>query len=111
MHVDLDQRGDPPSLPPQPLTTKCRTARLGLMGGALAASWLLTWDSVAAQSPSEAEKLERLERQSQLLQQQLNRQNEQLNRQNDLIRELQQQVSRAKKKSEKKEIELAKRSE
>ena len=45
------------------------------------------------------------------MQQQLNRQNEQLNRQNDLIRELYQEVSRAKKKSEKRETELAKRSE
>jgi hypothetical protein len=83
---------------------KTGIARPGAMGGALVASCLLTWDSVAAQSPSDAEKIERLERQSELLQ-------KQMNRQNDLIRELQQQVARTKKKSEKKETELAKRSE
>ena len=87
-----------------PSAGKTGMARRGLTGGALLASCLLTWDSVAAQSPSETEKIERLERQSELLQ-------KQLNRQNDLIRELQQEVTRARKKSEKKETELAKRSE
>ncbi|HWX32533.1 MAG TPA: hypothetical protein VNZ53_34520 [Steroidobacteraceae bacterium] len=53
---------------------------------------------------SDAEKIERLERQAELLQ-------KQLNRQNDLIRELQQGGTRARKKSEKKETEQAKRSE
>ena len=83
--------------------------RQGLMGSALVASCLLTWDPVAAQSPSDAEKIERLERQSELLQ-------KQMNRQNDLIRELQQEIMRSRKKSEKKETEkketvVAKRSE
>jgi hypothetical protein len=36
------------------------------MGGALIASCLLTLDSVAAQSPSDSEKIERLERQAEL---------------------------------------------
>src|ERR1700722_17077068 len=83
---------------------KTGIARHRAMGGALVASCLLTWDSVAAQSPSDAEKIERLERQAELLQ-------KQMNRQNDLIRELQQEVTRARKKPEKKQIELAKRSE
>src|ERR1700756_3260586 len=74
--------------------------RQGLMGSALVAGCLLTWDSVAAQSPSESEKIERLERQSELLQKQLDRQNE-------LIKELQQGGTRARKKSEKKETEQA----
>src|ERR1700733_6135078 len=87
-----------------PSAGKTGMARRGLAGGALLASCLLTWHSVAAQSPSETEKIERLERQTELLQ-------KQLNSQNDLIRELQQKVSRARKKSDKKEIELAKRSE
>jgi hypothetical protein len=87
-----------------PSAGKTGMARRGLAGGALLASCLLTWNSVAAQSPSETEKIERLERQSELLQ-------NQLNRQNDLIRELQQEVSRARRKSEKKQTELAKRSE
>src|SRR6202035_3854512 len=52
----------------------------------------------------DAEKIERLERQSELFQKQMNRQNE-------IIRELQQQVTQARKKSGKKETELAKRSE
>jgi hypothetical protein len=79
-------------------------ARQSLMGGALVAGCLLTWDSVAAQSLSDSEKIERLERQTELLR-------EQLGRQNDLITALQQEVARTKKKSEKKETELAKRSE
>jgi hypothetical protein len=83
---------------------KTGIARHGAMGGPLVASCLLTWDSVAAQSPSDSEKIERLERQAELLQ-------KQLNRQNDLIRQLQQGITRARKKSEKKETELAKRSE
>ena len=87
-----------------PSAGKTGMARRGLAGGALLASCLLTWDSVAAQSPSETEKIERLERQTELLQ-------KQLNSQNDLIRELQQEVARTKKKSEKKETVLAKRSE
>jgi hypothetical protein len=78
--------------------------RQGLPIAVLVASVLLTWDSVAAQSPSEAEKIERLERQTELLQ-------KQLTRQNDLIRQLQQEVSQAKKKSGNKETELVKRSE
>jgi hypothetical protein len=81
------------------------------MGGALVASCLLTWDSVAAQSPSDAEKIERLERQSEQLQKQLDRQNEQLNRQSDLIREMHEEIIRARKKTEKGETALAKRSE
>src|ERR1700760_29255 len=64
--------------------------RHGAMGGALVASCLLTWDSVAAQSPSDSEKIERLERQAEFLQKQLDRQNE-------LIRELQQGGTRARK--------------
>jgi hypothetical protein len=83
---------------------KTGIARHGAMGGALVASCLLTWDSVAAQSPSDSEKIERLERQTELLR-------EQMSRQNDLIMTLQQEVARTKKKSEKKETELAKRSE
>jgi hypothetical protein len=78
--------------------------RQGLRIAALVASSLLTWDSVAAQSSSETEKIERLERQTELLQ-------KQLTRQSDLIGKLQQEVSRATKKSGKKETELAKRSE
>jgi hypothetical protein len=83
---------------------KIGIARHGAMGGALVASCLLTWDSVAAQSPSDSEKIERLERQTELLQKQLNRQNE-------LIRELLQGGTRARKKPEKKETEQATRSE
>jgi hypothetical protein len=83
---------------------KTGIARHGAMGGALVASCLLTWDSVAAQSPSDSEKIERLERQTELLR-------EQMSRQNDLITALQQEVTRARKKSEKKETEQAKRSE
>src|ERR1700755_1409748 len=75
--------------------TMIRMVRQSLRGGALVAGCLLTWDSVAAQSPSDSEKIERLERQTELLQ-------KQLNRQNDLIRELQQGGTRAKNKSEKK---------
>ena len=78
-------------------------ARQALIGGALAASWLLTCNSVVAQPLSDAEKIERLEKQSELFQKQMERQNE-------LIRQLQQEVSRAKKHSGK-ETELAKRSE
>ena len=77
---------------------KTGIARHGAMGGALVASCLLTWDSAAAQSPSDADKIERLERQAELLQ-------KQMNRQNDLIRELQQEVTRARKKPEKKQTE------
>ena len=69
---------------------KTRRVRQGLMGGALIASCLLPWDSAAAESPSDAEKIERLERQGELLQKQLDRQNE-------LIRGLQQEVARARK--------------
>jgi hypothetical protein len=83
---------------------KAGLVRQGLIGGALVASCLLPWDSAAAESPSDAEKIERLERQGELLQKQLDRQNE-------LIRGLQQEVARARKKSEKKETELAKRSD
>jgi hypothetical protein len=85
-------------------TRKTGIARHGAIGGALVASCLLTWDSVAAQSPSDADKIERLERQTELLQ-------KQLDRQNDLIRELQQGGTRAKTKSGKKEPELARRSD
>src|ERR1700733_5229315 len=74
--------------------------RQGLQIAALVASLLLTWDSVAAQSSSDTEKIERLERQTELLQ-------KQLTRQNDLIEKLQQEVSRTTKKSAKKETELA----
>ena len=87
-----------------PSAGKTGMARWGLAGGALLATCLLTWDSVAAQSPSEAEKIERLERQTELLQ-------KQLSRQNDLIMELRQEISRARNKPEKKKTELAKRSE
>jgi hypothetical protein len=45
--------------------------RLGLTGGALVTSVLLASDPVAAQSPSDADKIERLERQVNLLQKQL----------------------------------------
>src|ERR1700738_3845108 len=45
--------------------------RLGLTGGALLTSVLLASDPVAAQSPSDADKIERLERQVDLLQKQL----------------------------------------
>jgi hypothetical protein len=83
---------------------KSRKFRQGLMGGALVAGCLLTPNSVSAQSSSDAEKLEQLQRQTELLQ-------KQLDRQNALIRELQQEVSRTRKKSEKKETEVAKRSE
>jgi hypothetical protein len=83
---------------------KAGLVRQGLIGGALVASCLLPWDSAAAEQSSDADKIERLERQGELLQQQLNRQNE-------LIRELQAEVSRTRKKSEKKEIEQAKRSD
>jgi hypothetical protein len=85
-------------------TRKTGIARHGAMGSALVASCVLTWDSVAAQSPSDTDKIERLERQTELLQ-------KQMSRQNDRIRELQEQVARTKKKPEKKETELAKRSE
>ena len=78
--------------------------RQGLRIPAFVASLLLTWNSVAAQSSSDTEKIERLERQTELLQ-------KQLTRQNDLIGELQREVSRATKKSEKKGAELAKRPE
>src|ERR1700682_6366834 len=45
--------------------------RLGLTGGALVTSVLLASDPVAAQSPSDADKIERLERQGTLLNKQL----------------------------------------
>jgi hypothetical protein len=80
---------------------KTGLVRRGLMGSALVASCLLTWDSAAAEQLSDAEKIERLERQGELLQ-------KQLDRQNDLMRELQQEIARARKKSGKKETELAK---
>jgi hypothetical protein len=79
-------------------------SRQALMGGALVAGWLLTWDCAAAQPLSDAEKIERLERQSELLQKQLDRQNE-------LIRQLQREVSRSRRPTDKKETEVAKRSE
>ncbi len=73
-----------------PSAGKTGIATWGLAGGALLASCLLTWDSVAAQSLSEAEKIERLERQTELLQ-------KQLGRQNDLIMELRQEIARSEK--------------
>jgi uncharacterized protein YPO0396 len=73
------------------------------MGSALVASCLLTWDSAAAEQLSDAEKIERLERQGELLQ-------KQLDRQNDLMRELQQEIARARKKSGKKEAQNAENS-
>ena len=79
-------------------------ARRSLMGSALVGACLLAFSPAAAEPLSDAEKIERLERQAELLQ-------KQLNRQNDLIRELQQGGTRARKKSEKKETEQAKRSE
>src|ERR1700733_512629 len=83
-------------------------ARRSLMDSALVGACLLAFSPAAAEPLSDAEKIERLERQAELLQ-------KQLNRQNDLIRELQQGRTRARKKSEKKEnekeTELAKRSE
>jgi hypothetical protein len=83
---------------------RARPLRQGLIGGALVVSCLLPWNSAAAESSSDAEKIERLERQGELLQQQLDRQNE-------LIKELRQEVSRATSKSEKKQTERAKRNE
>jgi hypothetical protein len=95
------------SLPDEPKAVasagKTGTAKRSLTGGALLAGCLLTWDSVAAQSLSDSEKIERLEQQTQLLR-------EQLSRQNDLLTALRQEVSRGRKKSEK-ETEVAKRSE
>ena len=79
-------------------------ARRSLMDSALVGACLLAFSPAAAEPLSDAEKIERLERQAELLQ-------KQLNRQNDLIRELQQERTRARKKSEKKETEQAKRSE
>ena len=71
---------------------KAGLVRQGLIGGALVASCLLSWDSAGAEQAPDADKIERLERQGELMQQQLNRKNE-------LIRELQAEVSRTRKKS------------
>jgi gas vesicle protein len=75
----------------------------GALGGAVVAAAFLALRPAAAEPLSDAEKIERLEKQSELLQKQLDRQNE-------LIRQLQQAVSRAGKKTEK-ETEVAKRSQ
>src|ERR1700741_270925 len=74
------------------------------MGSALVGVCFLAFSPAVAEPLSDSEKIERLERQTELMR-------EQMNRQNDLIMTLQQEVARTKKKSEKRETELAKRSE
>src|SRR6201997_3178132 len=73
------------------------------VGSALVGACSLAFSPAAAEPLSDSEKIERLERLTDLLQ-------KQLNRQNDLIRELRQEGTRARKKSGK-ETEQAKRSE
>src|SRR5215469_2772451 len=79
-------------------------AKQQLMGGALATSWLLTLSPVAAQSPSDAEKIERLQRQAKQLQKQLHQQSELMQKQ---IRALQEEIAQTRKKSERKEADQA----
>jgi phosphate-selective porin OprO and OprP len=67
-------------------------AKRPLVGGALLTTWLLTLGPSTAQSPSDAEKIERLERQTELLQKQLRHQNER-------IEALQQEIRRTRKKA------------
>jgi predicted RNase H-like nuclease (RuvC/YqgF family) len=67
-------------------------AKRPLVGGALLTTWLLTLGPSTAQSPSDAEKIERLERQTELLQKQLLHQNER-------IEALQQEIRRTRKKA------------
>jgi hypothetical protein len=68
------------------------------------AGGILAFSSAAADPLSDSEKIERLERQTELLR-------EQLGRQNDLITTLQREVAQTKKKTEKKKAEPAKASE
>jgi hypothetical protein len=79
-------------------------ATQSLMGSALVGTCCLAFSPAIAKPLSDSEKIERLERQTELLR-------EQLSRQNDLITALQQEVARTKKKPEKKETDLAKRPE
>jgi hypothetical protein len=81
------------------------TLRATLTGGAVLSACLLVLSPAAAQQPlSDSEKIDRLERLTEQLQ-------NQVTRQNDLIRGLQQDASRTKRKSAKKETELARQSE
>src|ERR1700727_1967575 len=79
-------------------------ATQSLMGSAIVGACSLAFSPALAEPLSDSEKIERLERQTELLQ-------KQMGRQNDLITALKQEVARTKKKPEKKETELAKRSE
>src|ERR1700721_907782 len=79
-------------------------ATQSLMGSALVGACCVAFSPAAAEPLSDSEKIERLERQTELFR-------EQMSRQNDLITALKQEVARTKKKPEKKETEQAKRSE
>jgi len=79
-------------------------AKQQLMGGALATSWLLTLSPVAAQSPSDAEKIERLQRQAKQLQKQLHQQSDLMQKQ---IEALQEEIAQTRKKSARKEADQA----
>src|ERR1700722_191062 len=79
-------------------------ATQSLMGSAFVGACSLAFSPAVADPLSDSEKIERLERQTELMR-------EQMSRQNDLITTLQQEVARTKKKAEKKETEQAKRSE
>jgi hypothetical protein len=79
-------------------------ATQSFVGSALIGACSLAFSPAVAEPLSDSEKIERLERQTELLR-------EQMNRQSDLIAALKQAVSRTKTKSEKKQTELAKRSE
>jgi hypothetical protein len=72
-------------------------ARQSLMGSALVGACSLAFSPAVAEPLSDSEKIERLERQTELLQKQL--------------KALHSEIAQTKKKSEKKETELAKRSE
>ena len=78
-------------------------ATQSLMGSALVGACCVAFSPAAAEPLSDSEKIERLERQTELMR-------EQMSRQNDLITTLQKEVARTK-KPEKKQTELAKRSE
>src|ERR1700722_17869997 len=78
-------------------------ATQSLMGSALVGACSLAFSPAVAEPLSDSEKIERLERQTELMR-------EQMSRQNDLITTLQKEVARTK-KPEKKQTELAKRSE
>src|SRR3984893_14717487 len=81
--------------------TMCATQ--SFMGSAIVGACCVAFTPAVGEPLSDSEKIERLERQTELMR-------EQMSRQNDLITTLQKEVARTK-KPEKKQTELAKRSE